>query len=310
MSRRNENVRKLILGSRGSKLAMTQSQWVASQLNSDIEIKKISTRGDKIHDVALAKIEGKGFFTKEIDDALLSKEIDLAVHSFKDVPTDLPEGLAIASVPSRESPNDALVGDYQSLEELPLNAKVGTASIRRRVEVLKARPDAKVLDLRGNLDTRIRKIKEGMYDAIIVAVAGLMRLGYSDYFPLDPTSFIPAAGQGALAITARSDDEEVLSELSEMEDPLTRLSVECERLFLSTLESGCQVPAGVYTTIDDKENKFSILGFISSLDGKQFISNEESGLVEDARTITLNVTKKLLDLGGSEILQKIREEGA
>lgn len=302
-------MRKLILGSRGSKLAMAQSQWVASQLNCDIEIKEISTRGDKIHDVALAKIEGKGFFTKEIDDALLSSEVDLAVHSFKDVPTDLPKGLIIASVPTRESPKDALVGSYHSLDELPLNAKVGTASIRRRVEVLKARPDTKIEDLRGNLDTRMRKIKEGEYDAIIVAEAGLKRLGYSDYIPLDPRIFIPAAGQGALAITARSDDEEVRTLLSEMEDPVTRLSVECERLFLSTLESGCQVPAGVYTTIDEDRNIFTILGFISSLDGKQFISNDDSGPLEDARSITLKTTKKLLDLGGSEILQIIREEG-
>jgi hydroxymethylbilane synthase len=303
-------VRKLILGSRGSKLAMAQSQWVASELNCDLEIQRISTRGDKIHDVALAKLEGKGFFTKEIDDALLSSEIDLAVHSFKDVPTDLPEGLIIASVPPRESPKDALVGRYPSLEELPLNAKVGTASIRRRVEVLKARPDANVLDLRGNLDTRMRKIKDGEYDAIIVAEAGLKRLGYSDYFPLDPKTFIPAAGQGALAITARTDDEEVLKILAEMEDPRTRSSVECERLFLSTLESGCQVPAGVYTTDDEDQNIFTILGFISSLDGKQFISNEDTGSLKDAKSITLKVTKKLLDLGGSEILQMIREEAA
>jgi hydroxymethylbilane synthase len=303
-------VRKVNLGSRGSKLAMAQSNWVASKLSSEITIKKISTRGDKIHDVALAKLEGKGFFTKEIDDALLSSEIDLAVHSFKDVPTDLPEGLCIACVPERESPNDALVGPYSTLEELPLNAKVGTASIRRRVEVLKARPDADLLDLRGNLDTRMRKIGEGEFDAIIVAEAGLKRLGYSDYFPLEPTTFIPAAGQGALAITARSDDKEVQNLLSGLEDPLTRKSVECERLFLSTLESGCQVPAGVYTKFDKDKNMFFILGFISSLDGKHFISNEDNGSLDEAREMTLKVTKNLLDMGGSEILREIREEGA
>jgi hydroxymethylbilane synthase len=303
-------VKKVNLGSRGSKLAMAQSNWVASKLSSEIAIKTISTRGDKIHDVALAKLEGKGFFTKEIDDALLSSEIDLAVHSFKDVPTDLPEGLCIACVPERESPNDALVGPYSTLEELPLNAKVGTASIRRRVEVLKARPDANLLDLRGNLDTRMRKIGEGEFDAIIVAEAGLKRLGYSDYFPLEPTTFIPAAGQGALAITARSDDKEVQNLLSGLEDPLTRKSVECERLFLSTLESGCQVPAGVHTKFDKDKNMFFILGFISSLDGKHFISYEDNGSLDEAREMTLKVTKNLLDMGGSEILRKIREEGA
>ena len=302
-------MRKLILGSRGSMLAMAQSQWVASQLTYDVEVKKISTRGDKIHDVALAKIEGKGFFTKEIDDALLSSEVDLAVHSFKDLPTDLPKGLVIASVPKRESPNDALVGPYSGLEELPFNANIGTASIRRKAEVLKMRPDVNTQDLRGNLDTRIRKVKEGQYDAIIVAEAGLNRLGYSDYFPLNPTSFIPAAGQGALAITARSDDDEVLKVLSEIEDAKTRISCECERMFLSTLESGCQVPAGVHTKIDEAQDTFSILGFISSLDGKHFISNEDSGPLENAKNITLNVTKKLLDSGGREILQNIREEG-
>ncbi len=302
-------MRKLILGSRGSMLAMAQSQWVASQLTCDIEIKKISTRGDKIHDVALAKIEGKGFFTKEIDDALLSSEVDLAVHSFKDLPTDLPKGLVIACVPNREFSKDALVGPYTSLEELPLNARVGTASVRRRVEVLKVRPDAKVQDLRGNLDTRMRKIKEGEFDAVIVAEAGLKRLGYSDYTPLDPKSFIPAAGQGALAITARSHDDEVLNLLSGIEDPRTRLSCECERLFLSTLESGCQVPAGVHTEIDEAQDTFTILGFISSLDAKQFIINEDSGPLENAKHITLNVTKKLLDSGGREILQNIREGG-
>jgi hydroxymethylbilane synthase len=288
---------------------MAQSQQVASQLNCDVEIKNISTRGDKIHDVALAKIEGKGFFTKEIDDALLSSEVDLAVHSFKDVPTDLPKGIVIASVPKRESSKDALVGQYSSFEELPFNANIGTASIRRKAEVLRMRPDVNTQDLRGNLDTRIRKVKEGQYDAIIVAEAGLNRLGYSDYTSLDPTSFIPAAGQGALAITARADDDEVQKVLSEIEDAKSRLSCECERLFLSTLESGCQVPAGVHTKIDEVQETFSILGFISSLDGKQFISNEDSGAMENAKNIAVNVTKELLDSGGREILQNIRGGG-
>jgi hydroxymethylbilane synthase len=201
------------------------------------------------------------------------------------------------------------VGQYPSFEELPFNANVGTASIRRKAEVLRMRPDVNTKDLRGNLDTRIKKVKEGQYDAIIVAEAGLNRLGYSDYFPLNPKSFIPAAGQGALAITARSDDDEVLKVLSEIEDVKSRLSCECERLFLSTLESGCQVPAGVHTIIDEAQDTFSILGFISSLDGKQFISNEDFGPLDNAKKITLDVTKKLLDSGGREILQNIRGEG-
>ncbi len=240
-------MRKLIAGSRGSKLALAQTNHVIELLNRDVEVKVIRTRGDNIQDVALAKIEGKAFFTKEIDDALLAKEADFAVHSFKDVPTDLPEGLVIAAVPERESPRDALVGPYADIESLPHNAKVGTSSLRRRSEVLRIRQDVVVEDLRGNLDTRMRKLSEGKYDAIVVAEAGLNRLGYEDYHPLDPEEFIPAAGQGALAITARGDDEDVLEGLSGLEDPLTRLYCDCERTFLATLESGCQVPAGVYT---------------------------------------------------------------
>lgn len=300
--------RTLILGSRGSKLALAQSRGIASVLEPEVEIKRISTRGDKIHDVALARIEGKGFFTKEIDDALLSGEVDLAVHSYKDVPTELPAGLVVAAVPPRESPNDALVGPYGSLDELPLNAKVGTASIRRRAEVMKIRPDVRLEDLRGNLDTRVRKVQDKEYDAIIVAEAGLKRLGYSDYVPLEPTYFIPAAGQGALAVTARADDAEVLEILSGLEDPKSRLACECERLFLSTLESGCQVPAGVFTSIHEDSGTFSITGFISSLDGKRFLLGEESGNTEQAREITSNMTGKLLDMGGREILEDIRTE--
>ena len=184
-------MRKLIVGSRGSKLAMTQTTSVAESLDCEVDIKRITTRGDKIQDVALAKIEGKGFFTKEIDDALLNDEIDFAVHSFKDVPTELPEGIIIAAIPKRESPRDTLVGDYSSFDELPKAARLGTSSIRRTAMAKKLRTDINILDLRGNLDTRIKKLKAKSYDAIIVAEAGLKRLGYSDYHALDPKKFIP-----------------------------------------------------------------------------------------------------------------------
>ncbi|MFQ5884176.1 MAG: hydroxymethylbilane synthase [Thermoplasmata archaeon] len=301
-------MKRLIAGSRASKLALAQTESIAKKLECEIEIKRISTRGDKIRDVALAKVEGKGFFTKEIDDALLKGEVDFAVHSFKDVPTDLPEGIVIATVPERDSPRDALVGPHPDLESLPLNARVGTSSLRRRAQVLHTRLDSTVKDLRGNLDTRLRKLREGMFDAIIVAEAGLRRLGYEDYSPLDPEDFIPAACQGALAIATREDDIEVLDLLSPLEHSITRLSCECERLFLSSLESGCQVPSGTYTEIDEGTNRFSILGFISSLDGKWFLKAQDEGALENSKEVTRSLARKLLDSGGKDILANIRME--
>jgi hydroxymethylbilane synthase len=301
-------MRQFVAGSRGSKLALTQTENIVNRLDRDVETRKISTRGDKIHDVALAKVEGKGFFTKEIDDALLGEEIDFAVHSFKDVPTDLPEGLVIAAVPERESPRDALVGDFKTLEDLPLNAKVGTSSLRRRAEVLHSRPDVVVEDLRGNLDTRIKKLEEGLYDAVIVAEAGLRRLGYDDFHPMAPEGFIPAACQGALAVTARKDDGEMLDVLEPLEHRATKLACEGERLFLSSLGGGCQVPAGVHTMLDEDANSFSIMGFISSLDGKLFLRAEDAGSLEETGDISMNLARKLLDSGGEEILADIRQE--
>ena len=298
-------MKRLIAGSRGSRLAMIQTKLVADALKFKVEIKKISTRGDKIHDVALAKLEGKGFFTKEIDEALLNNEVDFAVHSFKDIPTELPDGIITAAVPKRESQKDALVGGYKSLDELPLQAKVGTASLRRKSEVLRARPDITLEDLRGNLTTRIRKVSEGMYDAIIVAEAGLKRLGYHDYYSLDPETFIPAACQGALAITVRKDDTEVLDILSKLEDPQARLSCNCERLFLSTLGGGCQIPAGVYTKIDTNAKTFHMLGFISSLNGKRFLRIKDSGSLEERINITKALVRELLDSGGRDIIEEI-----
>ncbi len=299
-------MRRLVAGSRGSRLAMIQTRLIADVLRFKVEIKKISTRGDKIHDVALAKLEGKGFFTREIDEALLNNEVDFAVHSFKDIPTELPDGIVTAAVPKRESQNDALVGEYKSLDELPLQAKIGTASLRRKAEVLRTRPDVTLEDLRGNLDTRIRKVSEGMYDAIIVAEAGLKRLGYYDYSPLDPETFIPAACQGALAITARKDDTEVLDIISKLEDPKTRLTCNCERLFLSTLGGGCQIPAGVYTKIDSNTKTFHMLGFISSLEGKRFLKVKDTGPLERMIEITKVLARKLLDSGGRSIIEEIR----
>jgi hydroxymethylbilane synthase len=297
---------KLIAGSRGSKLALWQTNYIADALECEVEVQRITTRGDKIQDVALAKIEGKGFFTKEIDDALVRGDIDFAVHSFKDVPTDLPDGVIIASLPKRESPRDALVSGYGSLDELPGGAKVGTASLRRKALALSIRNDLVLEDLRGNLDTRVRKQKEGQYDAVIVAEAGLKRMGYTDYHPLDPDEFIPAVGQGAIAITARGDDERTLSYLRKLEDSPTRIACEAEREFLQTLEGGCQVPAGIYSKLDGE--RLELTGFVSSVDGKRLIRETLEEDAANAKETARTLARNLLDAGGSVILEEIRKE--
>ncbi len=302
-------MRGLVAGTRGSKLAMTQTTQIASALDVDVEIQRIVTRGDKITDVALANVEGKAFFTREIDEALLQGDVDFAVHSFKDVPTDLPDGLIIAAVPQREPANDALVSEFSSLLELPLGATVGTSSLRRRAQVLRARNDVEVLDLRGNIDTRVRKQAEGEYDAIVVAEAGLRRLGYTDYCSLDAEAFIPAAGQGALAVMARADDEAVLDILSALDDPATRRACFSERAFLSSLEGGCQIPAGVHTGFDPTSDTVSVSGFISTVDGKVFITDKEEGPTSSSVEVAENLAARLLANGGRSILDDIRAGG-
>lgn len=299
-------MKKLIAGSRGSRLALYQTNLVAGMVPNDVEIITIQTRGDKIQDVALARLEGKAFFTKEIDEALLCGDVDFAVHSFKDVPTDLPEGIVIAAVPERESSADTLVGRFASIEELPPKAIVGTSSLRRQSYVLALRPDITIKDLRGNVDTRVRKLTEGQYDAIIGAEAGLKRMGYTDYHVLDPTVFIPAAGQGAIAVTARKEDAEVLEIFSGIDDPMARLSCRLERLFLETIEGGCQIPAGVHTRLDKGSDCYEIWGFISTVDGKRYLCDTATGSIGDSEKMTRELAQKLLDSGGREILDSIR----
>ena len=300
-------MKKLKAGSRGSKLALYQTEHVSKMLTNKVDIITIQTRGDKIQDVALARLEGKAFFTKEIDDALLRGDVDFAVHSFKDVPTDLPKGMKIAAVPERESPSDALVGNYPSLESLPEGAIVGTSSLRRRAYTLAKRPDVVVKDLRGNVDTRVRKLNEGMYDAIIGAEAGLKRMGYSNYHVLDPTIYNPAAGQGAIAVTTRSDDIEVLEIFAKIDDPIARRSCELERLFLETMEGGCQIPAGVHTRLNEEADRLEMYGFISTVDGKQYLCDSVTGSIEHGEELTKNLALQLLDSGGRDILKNIRE---
>jgi hydroxymethylbilane synthase len=300
-------MRTLKAGTRGSKLALYQTHHVSSMIPNDVEIITIQTRGDKIQDVALAKLEGKAFFTKEIDDALLRGDVDFAVHSFKDVPTDLPDGMIIAAVPERETPSDAIVSVHPTFDSLPAGAVIGTSSLRRQSYVRAERPDLVVKDLRGNVDTRVRKLSEGQYDAIIGAEAGLKRMGFFSYYALDPKKYNPAAGQGAIAVTTRSDDPEVIEIFRQIDDPDARLTCTLERIFLEAIGGGCQIPAGVHTTIDRETDEFVIYGFIATPDGKQFIRDTLSGTIDQGKDLSIELAKRLLDSGGGEILNSIRE---
>ncbi len=278
----------LILGTRGSKLAVHQSQWVQARLQElapdlTISLTRIQTSGDKILDVPLAKIGGKGLFVKEIEDALLSREIDLAVHSMKDVPTALPEGLEILCVPSREDPRDALITrDGCGLDQLKPGARIGTSSLRRQAQLLHYRPDFIIAMLRGNLDTRLRKLHDGQFDAIVLASAGLRRLAWeqeiTQYLPVDVS--LPAIAQGALGIEARSDDTFVRELLARFEHPATRITVTAERALLHRLEGGCQVPIAAHAVLEGDILRLD--GLVASVDGRRIIRHQITGAAAEA----------------------------
>ncbi len=301
----------LVLGTRGSKLALHQSQWFANEVmrvapGITVTLKQIRTSGDKIQDVPLAKIGGKGLFVKEIEDALLSGEIDVAVHSMKDVPTALPDGLAITCVPHREDPRDVLIArGGLHLAELPQRARIGTSSLRRQAQLLQYRPDYDIHMLRGNLDTRIRKLQEGVYDAIVLAAAGLRRLGWADqvteYLPIEIS--LPAIGQGALGIESRQDDSFVTEVIGRLEDASTRIAVTAERALLHRLEGGCQVPIAAHATVQG--SRVHLQGLVASVDGKQIVRGEVSGPADEAATLGAELGRQLLDRGGREILRAI-----
>ncbi len=301
----------LVLGTRASKLALQQSRWVAEQvmrLNPGlrVELKEIRTSGDKILDVPLAKIGGKGLFVKEIEDALLEQDIDFAVHSMKDVPTQLPNGLDILCVPPREDPRDALIArEAGSFRDLPHGAKVGTSSLRRQAQLLHHRPDLEIEMLRGNLDTRLRKLREGLYDAIVLAAAGLKRLGWQEqvtqYLPVEIS--LPAIGQGALGIEARRDDAFVASVLAKLEDSTTRAAVTAERALLHRLEGGCQVPiAGHASALG---NRLRLTALVGQVDGSQLVQDRLEGPSSDALRIGAELAEQLLRQGAREILDRI-----
>jgi hydroxymethylbilane synthase len=295
----------LVIASRGSQLALWQAHWVEGQLKAlghEVRIEIIKTTGDKITDVPLAKVGTKGLFTKEIEEALLDGRADLAVHSLKDLPTELPEGLVLAAVPEREDPRDAIIG--KRLDELPHGAKVGTSSLRRSAQLRKLRPDLVIESVRGNLDTRLRKLDEGQYDAILLAAAGLKRLGWADRIAevLDPSRMCSAVGQGALAIETRASGAG-FDAVQSLNHPDTHAAVAAERGVLGALGGGCQVPIGAHATVS--AGSVRVQAIVASPDGSELIRGEAEGTVADAAAIGSRLAADLLERGARRILDAV-----
>ena len=305
---------KIIIGSRGSQLALWQANWVKSQLenlhgNADISIRVITTSGDKIKDVPLSKIGGKGLFVKEIEEALLAKEIDLAVHSMKDVPIEIPSQLEISIITKRENPLDALISkNGKKLADLPQGATIGTSSLRRSSQLLNYRNDFKIHPLRGNVDTRLKKVEEGKYDAILLASAGLNRLGWSNRITeeISHEIIIPAMGQGALGIETRLGDTKTYNFISSLNHEQTNYEVSTERALVGKLDGGCQVPIGAYAKTED--NLITLKGLVASLDGKIIHKSEIVGPIDDAINIGQDLGEELLKMGANEILEKLIQQ--
>ena len=295
----------LVIASRGSQLALWQARWVAAQLTArgdECRIEIIKTTGDKITDVPLAKVGTKGLFTKEIEEALLDGRADLAVHSLKDLPTELPPGLVLAAVPAREDARDAVVG--KRLAELADGAKVGTSSLRRAAQLRKLRPHLRIESVRGNLDTRLRKLDEGQYQAILLAAAGLKRLGWGDRIAeiLPADVMCPAVGQGALAIETRAQGDG-FDACRKLDDGETHAAVEAERGLLAALGGGCQVPIGAYAVVNG--GRLQLLGVVASPDGSELLRAEAQGELAEAGTIGRRLGEELLVRGGRAILDAV-----
>ena len=303
--------KKIVIGTRSSKLALWQADYVAECLKEEypgleVEMKLMTTKGDKILDAPLAKIGGKGLFTKELEQEMLEGGIDLAVHSLKDMPTEVPEGLVIAAITKRADPGDAVVSlKYGHFADLPQGAKVGTSSLRRKAQLLHARPDLNIQDLRGNVNTRLRKLEEENFDAIVLAVAGLNRLGFKDRIAevMPREIMLPAVGQGALAIEARGDDAEILEMLAFLNDEDMVACAKGERAFLAKVEGGCQVPVGVYGSVEQDELQLEAV--IASLDGARLYRDRLTGNKSEAEELGGELAEKLLAAGGLEIMQEL-----
>lgn len=308
-------MRNLKIGTRGSKLALWQTEHVAAALKAsipdlNIEIIIVKTTGDKILDVALSKIGDKGLFTKEIEKEILSNHIDIAVHSLKDLPSQLEDGLDIGAVLKRENPQDVLItSDKRRFVDLPQGAVLGTSSLRRKAQIKTLRPDLQFVDVRGNVETRLRKLEDESWDGIILACAGVKRLGFedkiSDYLTYD--TVIPAVGQGAIAVECRAGDNEVLETLREINDKETEIAVRSERSFLARLEGGCQVPIAAIARLID--GQLLIEGVVASLDGSQVYRDQIKGRLDQSELLGRQLAETLLDSGAGEVLEEIRRMG-
>lgn len=314
---------KIIIGTRGSKLALWQAEWIKSELQKlnpylEIELNKIKTTGDKILDVPLARVGGKGLFVKEIEEALLRNEADIAVHSMKDVPTEFPEGLHLAVITKREDPRDAFISRaaIKSFKNLPKGATIGTSSLRRSCQLLSIRTDLKIEQLRGNLDTRLRKLDEGQFDAIILAAAGVKRLGWAKRITeiLSPEISLPAIGQGAVGIECRVDDEFINNLIAPLNHTETSICVRAERAFLKKLEGGCQVPIAAYARLlpphpltkgGQGGDVLVMDGLVGSVSGDRIVKGRIEGTPNDAETIGIRLAEDLLSRGAKEILEEV-----
>lgn len=299
------------IGTRGSKLALAQSQWIKKRIEAKYphiqgELVKIKTTGDKILNSPLSKIGGKGLFVKEIEEALIREEIDVAVHSMKDVPARLPVALMLSTFPEREDPHDALIsiGD-RTIEELPQGSGVGTCSLRRAAQLLHLRPDLNIVPLRGNIETRLRKLRSGDLQAIILATAGIKRLGLATNITqvISPEQILPAIGQGALGLEVRRDDEATINLLDFLNHKKTEVTIRAERAFLNELEGGCQVPIAAFARLNGKNLRLE--GMVAELDGSKIIRDEISGEKDRAEEIGIELARRLLNSGADKILKRI-----
>ncbi|QCR33041.1 hydroxymethylbilane synthase [Lysinibacillus sp. SGAir0095] len=306
-------MRKIIVGSRRSKLALTQTNWFINELKNagvpfEFEVKEIVTKGDRILDVQLSKVGGKGLFVKEIEQALYDKEIDFAVHSMKDMPAVLPEGLVIGCIPPREDARDAFISNgHVKFADLPKGAVVGTSSLRRGAQLLQARPDLEIKWIRGNVETRLAKLENEGFDAIILAAAGLKRLGWNDDVVteyLDIDICLPAVAQGTLGIECRAEDKELLAELAKITDPITWNEAHTERAFLAAMDGGCQVPIAGYATTEGDSITFT--GLVAAPDSSVIFKETLTGT--NPEELGKEVAKIITEQGAYDLIQKVKAE--
>jgi hydroxymethylbilane synthase len=301
----------LRIGTRGSKLALVQSEWVKKEVQArhpevQVELVRIKTKGDKILDTPLSKVGGKGLFVKEIEEALLKGDVDLAVHSMKDVPAELQDGLKLSAYPKREDPRDAFVSkDFRTVRDLPQGASAGTSSLRRSAQLLHMRPDLQIVPLRGNVDTRLRKLDSGEIQAIVLAAAGLNRLGLSDRITamLPPDSVLPAIGQGVLGLELRQVDQKTQDLIAFLNDFETELAARAERAFLKELQGGCQVPIAGYARVEN--DRILMDGMVAELDGSVILRQQWSGGKDEPEELGVALARQLIAAGAGRILEKI-----